>query len=353
MVENLAVVERFRKAQSRLVVQSSDLSLGTISEMVDKKAIDIAPKYQRRERWGKVKQAALIESFLLNIPVPPIYLSEDEYGSYSVVDGKQRVTAIWLFLTDQLQLNALEDFKEINGLKYSELPLEMQNALSIRPYVRVISLLRQSDPSLKFEVFIRLNRGGESMNPQELRNVAYQGNLNNKIYDLARSSFLRKQMKIKDDKASTFQSMQDAELVLRFFALMNKWDSFSGDYRREMDNFMAQNIVEGSEHIEILANRFDRALRGCEKIWGDLAFRRPDGDNWRDQLLNGLYDAEMIAVDLLSEESLNRATELSEEIITKTKKLFENRDFDASVRQGTNSPEKIRFRVQSILEILK
>lgn len=137
---------RFAKSQSALVLQQSDLSLASVSDMVMNGAIDISPKYQRRERWDPVKESGLIESFLLNIPVPPIYLAEDEYGTYSVIDGKQRVTAINKFLKGTLALTGLEKFKELEGYSFEELPQSLSNALKIRPYLRVVTLLRQSDP---------------------------------------------------------------------------------------------------------------------------------------------------------------------------------------------------------------
>ncbi len=110
MATSEEIVRKFLTSQNSLVIQSSDLSLESISKMVDDNAIDIQPKYQRRERWTKEKQSALIESFLLNIPVPPIYLAEDEYGKYSVIDGKQRITAINKFIKHNQKLDNLERF---------------------------------------------------------------------------------------------------------------------------------------------------------------------------------------------------------------------------------------------------
>ena len=101
------IIKRFETSQDALVLQQSDLSLKSISDMTDSNSIDISPKYQRRERWDDKRESELIESFLLNIPVPPIYLAEDEYGTYSIIDGKQRVTAINRFLNDKFQLRDL------------------------------------------------------------------------------------------------------------------------------------------------------------------------------------------------------------------------------------------------------
>ena len=321
--------------------------------MVQKKAIDIAPKYQRRERWPKEKQSALIESFLLNLPVPPIYLSEDEYGRYSIVDGKQRITAIDLFVRDQLTLSGLEEFSEIEGKKFSELPSELRNALDVRPYLRVITILKQSDSMLKFEVFIRLNRGGENMNSQELRNVAYMGRLNDLVFRLSNNTFLHRSLKIKDHKSQAFQSMQDAEMVLRFFTLSATWQNFPGNFRRDMDRFMEANMSIGEISIQGFEDRFLRAIDACQAIWGDAAFRRWDSITWRDQFLNGLFDAEMVAVDSLTDNELIKAKNNCDKILEDTKSIFSDEAFDMSIRLSTNTPSRVKYRVEKIIELLK
>ena len=106
------ILDRFKDAQNSLVIQQSDFSLAAINEMVERETIDVRPLYQRRDRWSVEKQSALIESFLLNVPVPPVYLSEDEYGLYSVIDGKQRITAICDFLKGGFKLKHLKKFLE-------------------------------------------------------------------------------------------------------------------------------------------------------------------------------------------------------------------------------------------------
>src|SRR5689334_16270624 len=115
MADDEKLIERFIRAQESLVLQAADFSLRTISDMVRTQSIDISPRYQRRARWPAEKQSALIESLLINVPIPPIYLSEDEYGTYSVIDGKQRITAIHLFLNEELILRDLAKLPELNG----------------------------------------------------------------------------------------------------------------------------------------------------------------------------------------------------------------------------------------------
>lgn len=347
------ILKRFFSAQDSLVVQASDLSLGSLAQMVDSKAIDTEPKYQRRHRWPPEKQSALIESFLLNIPVPPIYLAEDRLGRYSVVDGKQRLTAIADFIGGRLKLTSLESMGEVEGLIFPQLPEELQNALIIRPYLRVITILKQSSPLLKYEVFIRLNRGGESMEPQELRNVAFRGDLNDLVYELAENEFLRAQLKIKDKKSSSYQLMADAELVVRFLALRGAWRSFSGGLRGAMDAFMADNANASKSDLDEYRRAFDRSIVACQSIWEDHAFQRPTQGGWRDQFLNGVYDAQMLAVDSLSDGQILRVKTRRADAQDFMRELFSNSTFDRAAREATNTPARIKFRVSEVLKMLQ
>jgi hypothetical protein len=347
------VVARFLAAQDRLVLQASDLSLETIATMVERGSIDLQPAYQRRERWEVERQSALIESFILNVPVPPIYLSEDDFGHYSVIDGKQRITAITNFLKKRMKLTGLESFGLLEGASFQELPDEIKNALSIRPYVRVVTLLKQSDPELQYEVFTRLNKGGESLNPQEIRNVAFRGRLNDLIYRLAENKFLRTQLKITNDRANAYRAMADAEYVLRFLALSEVWDDFSGSLSRSMDQFMLRYRNATSDQMTDFRKTFSRAISYCERIWGHRAFKRPVDGGWREQMIAGMYDAQMISTTLLSDRKLETLVNNRVSVIRATVKLLDtDAQFEESVRRATNTPSRIRYRVITLKDLL-
>jgi len=342
------IEERFEESQNSLVLQSSDFSLQGLREMVESNIIDLTPKYQRRERWGVDRQSELIESFLLNIPVPPIYLAEEEYGIYSIIDGKQRITATADFLSNSFKLRKLESFPELNGLKFRELPPPLQNALRIRPYFRVITLLKQSKPELKYEVFLRLNRGGIRLNNQEIRNVAFRGHLNDAIYECAENDFLRSALNISGSKSAAYQQMQDAELVLRFLMLKEKWQNFSGSFSRSMDKFMIEKAHIDQDKSIQLASSFDEAITRVADLWGEHAFERWDGKKWRKQALAGLYDAQMIAAHELSDTHFQALKGKQKEILDRTKMLFTNDSFEEAVRLGTNTPSRMKYRVEMI-----
>ncbi|MEU5064060.1 DUF262 domain-containing protein [Streptomyces virginiae] len=346
------IVEKFKGAQNALVIQASDLSLETIATMAETGAIDVAPLFQRRERWDVRRQSALIESFLLNVPVPPVYLSEDDYGSYSVIDGKQRITAVRDFMSGAFSLTSLTRFPEINGYRFAELPGQLQNSLKVRPYIRAITILRQSDRATKYEVFHRLNSGGEPLNPQEIRNVIYRGPLNDLIMELANSSFLRKQLKIRDEKSSAYNLMADAEFVLRYFMLLENWRSFSGDYRISMDRYMEKHGGVKALDIERLRDSFERSAQACEDIWGEYAFKRPEGLGWRDQMLAGMYDAQMIAVSMADDKRISMLVSRRDDVVAGTRELFDDPDFETAVRVATNTASRVIHRVESVWQLI-
>lgn len=344
------IINKFTKAQDSLVTQQSDFSLSAITDMVNQNSIDIAPHYQRRDRWDVEKQSALIESFLLNVPIPPVYLSEDDYGTYTVIDGKQRITAIHDYLMGKFKLKDLKALPELNDYNFKDLPEQLKRVLSIRPFIRVITLLKQSDPNLKYEVFLRLNTGGEQLKPQEIRNVAYSGILNDLLFELSESRFLRLKMKITSNKSAAYRNMDDLEMVLRFFTIRQNWESLGKKISIAMDDFMAENRHPDIEQLRAL---FTKSLNACEHIWGQHAFEKPQNGGWRDQLIAPLYDAQMVAVSLLDNDRIEYLAQNSPAVLLETVKLYaEDADFVKSVSQATGDTVAIRTRVSKMYDML-
>lgn len=349
-----SIEKTFESAQDRLVLQSSDMSLETVASMYAKGAIDASPSYQRRERWHPEKQSALIESFLLNIPIPPIFLAEESFGRYSIIDGKQRVTAIAKFMQNDLLLEGLEEFQSINGAKFSDLPASLRNALQIRPWVRVVTLLRQSDPELKYEVFERLNTGGEALCPQEIRNSAFRGPLNDTLIKLSSNPFFRKQLKIKENTEPAYLQMLDVEYVLRFLMLKTEWRNFSGDFRKSMDHFMMKHRAAPKRSLDAFSKDFNEAIARCEALWGENCFKRFASNEFRNQFMTGIYDAQMVAVSILKDAEFEACRKNERRIRASTEALFRaGSDFEKWVRVGTNTKSSVIGRIETMLSVLK
>ncbi|MHB1415076.1 MAG: GmrSD restriction endonuclease domain-containing protein [Chloroflexota bacterium] len=346
-------IQFWESKQRELVSSVVDYNLATLADLVGRKEINLSPSYQRRFRWDRKRQSRLIESFLMNVPVPPVFLNEDAYGDFSIIDGKQRLTAIHEFLIDKLRLEGLEVFADINGRTFTELPPALQRIIRTRPTLRAVIILRQSDPDIKFEVFQRLNTGGVALNAQEIRNNVFSGPLNDLVQQLSGDQRFHRLLGITAKRESAiYAEMRDAELVLRFFTFKGTWRSFEGGMRRHMDEYMAQNRRPSSEALASLKLDFLRALESVEDAFGESAFRRwlPKQHRWRSQVLASLYDAEMIACYEMGCPTFSATRSL---ILDRAMDLFTDEGFQKSIAANTNTPSFFRLRVEKMLSLLR
>lgn len=350
--EQNQLVDKWEETQRELVTSVLNYNLGSISSLIADGKIDLSPGYQRRLRWDPPRQSKLIESFLMNVPVPPIFLNEDDYGTYSVIDGKQRLTSISDFLNDRYALKGLDIFSQINGKYFKELPPEIQSVLLTRATVQTIIILRQSSPEIKFEVFDRLNTGGIKLNAQEIRNSTWPGPFNDMILALSEDSDFHNLLRIREKRRSAiWKNMRDAEFVLRYFAFRENWQTFNGGMKRWMDKSMIENQRPTPAAIDQLEVEFRQTVAAVKAGFGEFAFRRwdPSRKAWNSAVLASLFDAQMFACRHRDPAKLRQK---SDEIIEGLKSLFNDDDFRKSIDAATNTPALFRSRITSIIDLL-
>lgn len=352
--EEISSVNFLEKKQRELLTSTLDYNLEGLTNLISERVIDLAPKYQRRFRWDDVRKSKLIESFLMNVPVPPIFLNEDDFGKYSVIDGKQRLSAIHEFMTGKLTLKGLQVFKDLNDLNYFDLPIQFQNSLKIRATVRAIIILRQSDKDIKYEVFQRLNTGGVKLNAQEIRNSAFPGILNDKILELSEDKVFHKIMGIKSKtKSRIYQEMKDAELVLRFFALKDSFKIYSGGLKNILDNYLDKNQILKENQVLELEKDFKDTLDLVQNVFGtEGSFRRwiPQSNKWKQQISAPIYDMQMFALFGKDRDSVIAN---KKDILNDFKNLFsEDRIFVESIESSTATPTRFHYRIDKLEDIL-
>ncbi|WP_329208687.1 DUF262 domain-containing protein [Streptomyces sp. NBC_00683] len=237
-----------------------DLSIREIVRMVEEEEIRVAPAYQRKFRWPDSVQSALIESLLLGLPIPAIFVATNKDGTWDVVDGLQRTATILKFYgidvpdakelqfaEKPLQLTELNQLKKFSGMSYKDLPMPIRLMLGKR-YVRVQVLSDKSDPEVRFELFRRLNAGAVALSPQEIRGCVFRGPFNNLVEELAVTeeykSLLKLQPKNKMDGTAE-------EIVLKFFAYMDGMDKFDGD----VIGFLNEYIKRRADDTDLEADR--------------------------------------------------------------------------------------------------
>src|SRR6266550_3898437 len=132
-----ALEQKYSKEMRQIVSQKIDLPISTLPEMI-KDQIDLNPDFQRRDRWDVEKQSRFIESIIMNVPIPPVFLGEDEYGDYTVLDGRQRLTAIYDFLRNIYPLKNLQVWSELNGSRYTDLEKKQLDRAVSRRFVPAV-----------------------------------------------------------------------------------------------------------------------------------------------------------------------------------------------------------------------
>ena len=152
---------KYELGEARIVTENGAIKLPLVNGVFASDSYEMMPVYQRRITWDNKKRSRLIESFIINIPVPPVFIYEIEYGKYEVMDGLQRISAIRDFYSDKYALEGLTEWPELNGKKYSELPKKVKEGID-RRQISVVSLLKESaktpiqEQKMKRMVFERL-----------------------------------------------------------------------------------------------------------------------------------------------------------------------------------------------------
>lgn len=268
---------RYAKGDVRIVTENARYSLAHILAMLQeavegedgKKELryKLDPEYQRRHRWSVERKSRLIESFLMNVPVPPVFLYERDLARFEVMDGRQRLTALSDFYANRFPLTGLQYWSDLDGRTYSQLPSKVRDGID-RRYISSIILLKETAATeeqaaiLKKIVFERLNSGGVKLARQETRNAVYNGSLNQLCLALSENESFRNMWSIpldpnpeasEEDEDATetvspgirmFQKMEDVELVLRFFAYRHI-DKFRAGLN-QISDFLDKFIIEGN-----------------------------------------------------------------------------------------------------------
>lgn len=334
---------KYGKRELRIVTEMNREQLPNFVEALKRPGwMELRPFYQRRPRWDPARQSKLIESFIMNIPVPPLFVYESDLAKYEVMDGQQRITAIRDFYTNKLELQGLEQWPELNGRIYDKLPSEIKKGIDRRS-ISYFVLLKESavtseeEALLRQQVFERLNTGGVKLSQQEIRNSIYHGRFNTLLLELVKHPAFRQAWGIpaytSDEDANPsdellnipmYAQMRDAEIVLRFFALRHakhyKW-GMAGF----LDLYMVRTRRFTDEDIRGLHELFVKTIESASEIYGELLFRPWDSERkvWSQRPQVAFADAVMVGLSNHIDER-GVLSSLADKIIARTKQLFED-----------------------------
>ena len=249
--------------------------------------IILHPDFQRNSVWDIKRKCRLIESLMLNIPLPIFYVSADENGVWSVVDGQQRLTAIKEFIVDKsYKLSELEFWKSLNGKGIDDLPALQYNQIMDSTFQFVI--ISPSTPeNVRRNIFKRINTGGLPLSSQEIRHALYQGKGTDLLNELSQSVAFKNAT----GKSIKSERMGDREIILRLLAFYilgrEKYPSNS-----DMDSFLCKALKQLNEslNLEEVKNLFIKAMERSYILFGDYSFRVSLGKNYRTPVNKSLFE---------------------------------------------------------------
>ncbi|MBD1929407.1 DUF262 domain-containing protein [Trichocoleus sp. FACHB-90] len=344
--------EKYDSKEKRILTEINREKLPSFVEALKNPGyMELRPFFQRRPRWKPKMQSRLIESFLINIPVPPIILYETEYNSYEVMDGQQRITAIRDFYGNKFALTGLELWPELNNLKYEQLPVKIRAGLDRRSLSSIV-IIRESTFApeealfLKQKTFQRLNTGGVDLSKQEVRNCLYQGEFNSLLLQLARYPIFAEAWGIPTDDNSPellennlYEKMEDVELVLRFFALRNV-DHFRRGMEGFLDLYMMKSLSFSAKDISFFKDVFLQTINLAHEIYEEHLFKPfdPKSSIWKKKSYKAYYDAVMVGFSRHLHEAEILIVQKAK-VIEETKRLFEKEESRLLTGDGKTKAE--------------
>ncbi len=358
----------------RIVYQTNNFFLPQIRDMIiNREAVNLNPEYQRRLRWTTSQKSKLIESLLLNIPVPPVFFYESDAARYEVMDGQQRLNTIRDFFAGAFSLGGLSVLTPLNGLRYPKCPPRVKRTLD-RASLSAIVLLMESESERPNEgklsltdirrlVFDRLNTGGMKLNPQELRNAQNPGAFNEAIVDLSRFEKFTEVFGIpayteKDPeeyyvnperrKNGLYSTMKDCELILRFFALRDA-TNIKGSMKSMLDRAMETKM--SNEEAATAVSEYKEIFSFLYDLFDSKPFKLTSQSDKKERVSAAVYDASMVAMGSLWDNREKISQDKSNVQMRMEAAISDPGKYEILVGRG-NTADTVRDRINLVTNIL-
>ena len=260
------VVEKMQDAEFEHITvhtRPMDITLQQLKNSVDANDIITDPDYQRKYVYDDKRASCLIESILIGIPIPVIYLAEEDESVYSVIDGQQRITSFVRYLKNEFPLAGLKRLKSLNGLYFRELDKALQRRLNYQTLSAVC--IEKDSQGLKYEIFSRLNLGAVKLRDQEVRNCIYRGKFNDMLKEIANTNVYLPLLFHDTNSRYSYE-----ERILRFFALRSM--ELKGTFKLMMNSYMEAHINDDDEVLKKCKNDYNSLIELVKVVLGEDAF---------------------------------------------------------------------------------
>ncbi len=334
-------------------VETLTVTINLLLSRIKEAEIDLSPEFQRKAGiWSAGAQSRLIESLLMRIPLPALYVDGTDDDKWVVIDGLQRLTTLKRFVIDKsLRLTGLEFLTNFTNYTYDDLPRNFQRRIQ-ETQLTVYLISRGTPEEVKFTIFRRINTGGKPLSPQEIRHALNQGPSTRLLEELAMSA----EFQAATAGGVANDRMDDREMVLRFLAFTIT--HYSEYAVQDFDAFLNRSMRQINElpeaEREALKHQFTRAMRAAEAIFGNDAFRkRYNPDHRRMPINKSLFETWSVNLSTLNDAELDMVIERKAQVQEQFIDLMNEREFDAAISQGTGDLAKVRRRFERVHELLR
>lgn len=309
----MALIDEVQTARKKVVTDGYEMSVGEIINLYRNEELKIDPVFQRLFRWDDERKTRFIESILLGIPFPPIFVFQDENGIWELVDGLQRLSTV-LQLTGDLKgehadqagtlvLNGTNFLPSLDGKRWDSSSPKANDGIGQplqiwikRARVRVEILKSDSDVTAKFELFQRLNTGGVQLTEQEVRN-SVAVSINKLFYDwLVSCASNHDFISTTAQTDAALESQAGVELVLRFFAFRNIDYKPGLDVHEYLDGALLKLAMNSSYNMKDEKENFETTFRLLNQALGNKAFKRWNGQEFTGKFLMSVFEVLAVGV---------------------------------------------------------
>ena len=340
-------------------IEQAQYSIFELKRKYDKDRICIDPDFQRNLVWTNKQKSELIESVIMQIPLPLIYLAENEDGKLVVVDGRQRLTTFFQFLDNEFRLKDLKILPQINGMNFNELEeshLYSRYVTIIEDTQLVVQIIKYpTKDRVRFDIFDRVNRGGTPLNKQEMRNALYQGNATKLLDELSK----RKSFKDATGGAISPKHMKDKYVILRALCFYLLWrgnildkNKKRMEYRSDMEELLGagMNLFNKMDlnSIFLLKQLFDRTMTRAYQCLGKDGFRIPSNGKIRRPISMTLFETLFYYFTCFDKTSVSNL-EMKKGVV----ELLQDEEYLRSLQHSVDSSVNVKKRFGKVKEKYK
>lgn len=345
MVTKEELLSAIETSRNTLQTDKMDMSFGEIMNMYERGEIIINPDFQRLYRWSDYQKTRFIESVIIGIPIPPVFVAEDDSGRWELVDGLQRLSTIFSFfgnlkgenIINKWMLGAGDMLQSLDGYNVDTLPLKIQ--LNIKRAVCRVEIIKwNSEYDLRFELFNRLNTGGSPLTNQEIRNSLFRSISSTFNVFLKEMSSNKNFIESVDVPKEQVEQLYLEELILRFMSLYQNRKNVKKSIAQHMTDFMKEAVVNTNFNYKKYREVFEKTFEILKPL-GRGAFNSRNG-----MFSTAIYDTMVIGIA----ENIHRYSSVSPKVLKeKLAQVKSDNVYQAMTRSGgNNSVERVKKRLE-------